>query len=150
MYQELLSRVAEQERQFSSELQKPATEEQLQLLAELARKQLHAELPIEYLDFLRLTNGLDWNGVVIYASETLPITGHPDRFISGIVEMNLIYREDPRFEDLLVIGSNGMDLYTYRISTDAGEIYDEVPHELIETLPTVEELITNALSRSLQ
>ena len=42
MYQELLSRVAEQERQFSSELQKPATEEQLQLLAELARKQLHA------------------------------------------------------------------------------------------------------------
>lgn len=150
MYQELLKRVGEEQRRFGSRLQPPCSEEQLQLLVTGADKELHTELPPEYLNFLRLTNGLDWNGVVIYASDTVPIVGHPDRFINGIVEMNLNYREDPRFEDLLVIGSNGMDIYTYRISTGACEVYDEVPHELVETVPTFDELITKALARSLQ
>src|SRR4026209_729318 len=118
MYRELLERIADVQRRLGNAPQAPSSEAQIERLLERVRAELRTELPIEYLDFLRLTNGLDWNGVVIYASETLPITGHPDRFISGIVEMNLNYREDPRFEVLLVIGSNGMDLYTYRISTD--------------------------------
>mgnify|MGYP001557784141 CR=1 FL=1 len=96
------------------------------------------------------TNGLDWNGVVIYASDTVPIVGHPDRHIPDLVEINLNYRDDPRFADLLVIGSNGMDIYTYRISKGVYEVYDEVPHELVDTVPTFDELTAKALSRSLQ
>jgi hypothetical protein len=150
MYQELLRRVAEEQRPFGSSLQPPATEDQLRLLSERARANLNAELPTEYFDFLRLTNGFDWNGVVIFASDIVPIASHPDRSITGIVEMNLNYRDDPRFEDLLVLGSNGMDLYAYRISTGAYEVYDEVPHELIETLSTFEQLMARALTRSLR
>lgn len=150
MYQELLTRVAEEQRRFGSGLQPPSTEEQLQRLVERARHELHTEPPAEYLNFLRLTNGLDWNGVVIYASHNVPIVGHPDRPIPDLIEMNLNYRDDPRFEDLLVMGSNGMDLYTYRISKGVYEIYDEVPHELVETVPTFDELMTSALTRSLQ
>jgi hypothetical protein len=150
MYQELLQRVAEEQRRFGSGLQPPAAGEQIQLLIERAQKELHTKPPVEYLNFLRVTNGLDWNGVVIYASDTAPIVGHPDRPIPDLVEMNLNYRDDSRFDDLLVIGSNGMDIYTYRISNGAYEIYDEVPHELVETIPTFDELMTKALNRSLQ
>jgi len=150
MYKDLLKRVAEEQRQFGSSLQPPITEEQLQLLVMSASKELRTELPGEYINFLRLTNGLDWNGVVVYAGDTTAITGHPDRSIPGIIEMNLNYRDDPRFEDLLVLGSNGMDIYTYRISSGGYEVYDEVPHELMEIFPTFDELMTRALSRSLQ
>jgi len=150
MYRDLLERVAQEQARFGSGLQPPASPEQLKSVVERARTQLHVELPAEYLEFLKQTNGFDWNGVVIYASETVPIVGHPDRTISGIVEMNLGFRDDERFNDLLVLGSNGMDLYTYRVSTREYEIYDEVPHELIDTLPTFEVLMTRALTRSLQ
>ena len=150
MYQELLKRVAEEQRRFGSGLQPPSSGEQIQGLIERSRKELHTEPPVEYLNSLRLTNGLDWNGVVIYASDTVPIVGHPDRPIPDLVEMNLNYRDDPRFEDLLVLGSNGMDLYTYRISKGEYEVIDEVPHELVETIPTFDELMTKALTRSLQ
>jgi hypothetical protein len=150
MYQELLKRVGEEQRQFGSGLQPPSAGEQIQVLIENARKQLHSEPPADYLNFLRLTNGLDWNGVVIYGGDTAPIVGHPDRAIPNLVEMNLNYRDDPRFDDLLVIGSNGMDIYTYRISSGVYEIYDEVPHELVETISTFDELMTRALNRSLQ
>jgi SMI1 / KNR4 family (SUKH-1) len=150
MYQELLTRLAEEQSRFKSGLQPPATEEHIQELVEGAREELHTGLPGEYLAFLRLTNGLDWNGVVIYASDNVPIVGHPDRPIPDVVEMNLNYREDARFEDLLVLGSDGMDIYTYRISKGVYEVYDEVPHELVETIPTFDELMTKALTRSLQ
>ena len=150
MYQDLFNRVAEEERQFGSSLQPPCTEEQLRTLQRRAKDELQAIPPEGYLEFLALTNGLDWNGVVVYASETVPIVKHPDRSIAGLVEMNLNYRDDARFSDLLVLGSSGMDIYTYRLSTDAYEIYDEVPHELIETVPTFNELMTRILTRSLQ
>ena len=150
MYQQLLDRVAEEQLRFKSEPQPPATEEQLQRVVEDGSKKLHTELPGDYLHFLRLTNGLDWNGVVIYGAGSNPLASHPDRSIADIVEMNLNYRDDSRFGDLLVLGSNGMDIYTYRISTDRYEIYDEVPHELIESFPTFDELMSKALTRSLQ
>jgi hypothetical protein len=150
MYQQLLDRVAEEQRRFGSEPQPPATEDQLQRVVEDGSKELRAELPDDYLQFLQLTNGLDWNGVVIYGAGRNPIAAHPDRSISDIVEMNRNYRDDPRFGDLLVLGSNGMDIYTYRISANRYEIYDEVPHELIETFPTFDELMAKALTRSLQ
>ena len=143
MYQDLLNRVAQEQRPFSSSLQPPCSELWIQGLLLRANQELHANIPPEYLDFLRTTNGFDWNGVVIYASEATPIAGHPDRSISGFVEMNLLYRDDSRFEDLLVFGSDGVNIYTYRISADAYEIYDEVPHELIEKLPDVEGVIVS-------
>jgi hypothetical protein len=111
---------------------------------------LGTTLPVAYLNFLRLTNGLDWNGVVVYASETTPLGGHVDRSISGIVDMNLGLRADERFDDLLVFGSNGLDLYTLRLSTRVYETYDEVPHEPLDTFGTFDGLLTGALTRSLQ
>lgn len=150
MYQQLLTRVAEEQRRFGSEPQPPATEAQIQRVVERASKDLRTELPGDYLHFLRLTNGLDWNGVVIYGAGTNPIAAHPDRSIPDIIEMNLNYRDDPRFADLLVLGSNAMDIYNYNISTGRYEIYDEVPHELIEAFPTFDDLMSKALSRSLQ
>jgi hypothetical protein len=150
MYEQLLSRVAEEKRQFGSAPQPPATEEQIQRVVENASRELRTVLPVEYLNVLRLSNGLDWNGVVIYGADNNPIASHPDRSIADIVEMNLTYRDNPRYGDLLVFGSNGMDIYTCRISTDRYEIYDEVPLELIESFPTFDELMSKALTRSLQ
>jgi hypothetical protein len=63
--------------------------------------------------------------------------------------MNLIYRDADRFRSL-VFGSDGMDVYTYDQSKSTYEIYDEVAHELVETLPSFDAMITKALTRCLQ
>jgi hypothetical protein len=146
----LLDLIAQEQRRYGSALQPPATDEQIHRLVEQARVELRTDLPAAYLDFLRLTNGLDWNGVVLYGTATLPMVGHADRSIAGIVEMNLSARNDERFDDLLVLGSNGMDLYTVRVSTSRYEIYDEVPHELVDSTGTCAELLVKALTRALQ
>ncbi|HYR91867.1 MAG TPA: YrhA family protein [Terriglobia bacterium] len=149
MYRDLLNTVAEEQRRFGSEPQPRCTETQLERLVERVMSELAAELPEEYKDFLRLADGLDWNGLVIYASERIPIASNPDQFIRGFVEMNWTYREDDRFRSLVVFGSDGMDIYTYNQLAGTYEIYDEVPHELIETLPSFGDMMTRALTRCL-
>lgn len=149
MYQELLERVAGEQRRFGDQSLPPCTDEQLRRLKLRAQEELGAELPAGYIDFLRRTNGLDWNGVVIYASETLPIPGYDDRFIEGVMEVNLSYRDNEWFQDRVVFGSDGMDIYTYEVTTGEYQIYDEVPHNLIETVSSFDELMARALTRSL-
>jgi hypothetical protein len=150
MYQDLLQRVAEDMAEFGATLQPPCTDAKVQALVARATQELQAIPPDDYLEFLKSTNGLDWNGTVVYASENVPIVAHPDRSIAGLVDMNLNYRDDVRFKDLLVLGSNGMDIYTYRLSTKEFQVYDEVPHGLIETCADFDDLITKVLTRSLQ
>ena len=149
MYPDLLQQIAAEQRSSGASPQSPCSGIQLDQLKRRARVELGTDLPAGYVDFLAHTDGLDWNGVVIYASEPLPIVRHPDRLIAGVVEMNLIFRDDRRFDDLLVLGSDGLDIYTYRVSTGAYEVRDEVPHELVAEGLSFEELMTKALRRSL-
>ena len=149
VYRDLLRQIAAEQRSTGSGAQNPCSESQLDRLRRRARLELGTDLPAAYVDFLAHTDGLDWNGVVMYASERSPIVGHPDRSIAGVVVMNLIFRCDGRFDDLLVLGSDGMDIYTYRVSTGAFEVYDEVPHELVAEGLSFEDLMTRALTRSL-
>ena len=150
MYRDLLESVADEQRRFGSQSQPGCSEAQIERLSERVTRELAAELPDGYKEFLRLANGLDWNGVVIFASENVPITAQQVRFVFGLVEMNLIYREDDRFARLLVFGSDGVDIYVYNNVTRAYEIYDESSHELVETLPSFDEMMRKALRRSLQ
>jgi hypothetical protein len=148
-YAALLERIADDQRRVGSQLQPPCTQDEMQRLVEHARATLRTELPAEYLDFLRLANGLDWNGVVVYASDTVPIVGHPDRSIAGVVEMNLNFRDASVFQSLIVLGSDGMDVYTYNVGDRVYEQYDEVPHVLIESFATFDELMAKVLLRAL-
>jgi hypothetical protein len=150
MYRELLDRVAREQERSGAGPQGPCPGRQLARLMRRVRRELGVALPIGYADLLAQVNGVDWNGVVIYASDTTPIVGRPARSIAGIVEVNLALRDDRRFEDLLVVGSDGMDIFAYRDSTDAYEVYDEVPHELIADALTFDALMTRVLTRSLR
>ena len=147
MYRDLLRRVAAEQARSGGGPQNPCSQVQFARLRWRVRTELDAELPAEYVDLLAQVNGLDWNGVVLYASETTPIVGHPGRSIAGLVEVNLAFRDDQRFADLLVLGSDGMDIFTYRVSAGGYEVYDEVPHDLLAAGLSFDALMTRALTR---
>lgn len=150
MYHDLLRIVIDEQRRCGFQPQPQCSEAQIGRLSERVSRELKIELPDAYKEFLGLTNGFDWNGVVVFAGETVPLAAQPDRSISGLVEMNHIYREDERFGPLLVFGSDGMHIYAYNSLNGVYEIYDEVPHELVETLPSFADMMMKALARSLR
>lgn len=149
MYQQLLAEVRAEQARYGGHRQPPCTEERLARLRRRVREELGAELPDEYVELLREQDGLNYNGLFIYASETTPIVGARDASIQGIVEANLGWRDIESMNVYLVFGDGNMDLYARHLPTGEYHVLDRVPGNLIETHPSFELLMAAAFKSHL-
>jgi hypothetical protein len=109
-----------------------------------AAQELGHDIPQQYADFLAITDGLDWNGLVVYASERTPIVGYSDRFIEGFVEGNLNYRDFEPMNGFLVFADDGVALYAYCISARQFQVILSVGLSVLKSFPTFDELLASA------
>ncbi len=149
MYQRLLAEVRAAQTRYGEQSQPPCTDDRLAQLRRRVREELSADLPDDYAAFLRSQDGLNHNGLFIYASETSPVAGAPDATIEGLVEANLGWRDDDHFNDYLVFGEGNMDLYVRHLPTGDYQVIDRTPGNLIETHPSFDQLIAAALKAHL-
>ncbi len=105
---ELLKIETEKYKEF---LQEPLQEEELQFLKYKFEKTMYNKLDEYYLNILSITNGIDNDGVVLYASETKEIKGYNDRFIEGIIEANNIWHEDIYKKNLIFYAESELYLF---------------------------------------
>lgn len=150
-YFELLRKIKKEEENFGGKMQLPCSERQLADLRTETTDKLNCQLPNSYADFLKIHNGFQFNGLFIYATEKVLVAGTKDIYIQGFVEMNLNYRDDSYFNDLLVFGDGNTDIYVYQISLDKYQRRDRIPADnIIESFNTFDDMITKALEIHLQ
>lgn len=146
MYDTLLDRIAKKMRSYGENLQPPVPPESLKSLENRVQLKLGCDLPWQYASFLTKANGLDWNGIVVYASDRMPVVGYVDRFIEGFVEANLDFRDHEPMSDYLVFADDGVALFTYHISISRYEVITRVGLTLLEAVNGFDALVANALS----
>jgi hypothetical protein len=150
VYPELLRDVEAQARRYgAAALQPPCAEQGVRALRLRVRDELGLSLPVEFEEFLRIADGLNWNGLYLYPSATTSLEGQPDVVLAGIVESNLDHRDTGGPEDVLVFGHDSLDLFAWRSSTGEFQVLDLVPRDVLETLPTFDALMGVALGRCL-
>ena len=150
IYQDLITRIAaESKADYDSDIQPPATEEALLRLSQKTQNELGADLPESYLNFLRLTDGLIWDGLFIYSSEKTPIVGEPNEFMHPFVDTNLIWRSHEPHKKFLFFGDGDVSLYVYNLAEGHYEILDRPSETVIQTFPTFDEMLTEALRQRL-
>lgn len=64
-----------------------------------------------YLAILEVTNGIDHDGTILYATETINLVGYEDRFIDGFFEANKIWHEDLYKKSFLIYAESEMHLF---------------------------------------
>ena len=146
MYQQILAEVAAVQARYGEQRQPPCPDERLADLRRRAHDELGAEIPDEYLAFLRMQDGLNHNGLFIYASETARVVGTAGATIEGFVDANQGWRADEHFTHYLIFGEGNQDLYVRHLPTGAYQVIDRVPGNLVATHPTFEQLLTAALA----
>ena len=149
MLQHLLAELEAEQARFGERRQPACTDDQVEQLRRRVREQLGAELPDAYAAFLRGRNGLNHNGLFIYASETAPVVGARDATIQGLVEANLVWRDDEDFLDCLVFGDGNMDVYVRHLPTGEYQVRDRVPGNLVERFASFDELLAAAIKAHL-
>lgn len=149
MYLETLERIKEEHQKFKLQLQPPGDEESLGILQELAHTKLCTTVHPPYLKFLRITNGLDWDGLTIFAATTTLIVGYEDRWIQGFVEANLAYRDFSPMNDFIVFGEDDLLIFVYDLKKCEYQTRDRIAMDVIDIFFSFEELILHALQRHL-
>jgi hypothetical protein len=145
MYQSVLEEVRKKRRDYDLENQPGASPASLTKLREQARIELKMDVPEAYIRFLRLSDGLVWNGLEIYASEKVPLAGHTDRFIEGFVDANLDRRDVEACKELLIFGEGNIDLYVYNVHQRKHFILDRTSLDITEEADSFDSLIAKAL-----
>jgi hypothetical protein len=134
MWQELLSSTLEALQGFGCQPQPPCPETEIEALSSRSRTVLGIELPQEYKELLRRVNGLDWNGLVIYASKRGQLQGLPKGTIEGLVDANLALRGDnDDMSNYLVLGDSGETLYAvHKLSKKKFHVIDVPDSSVME------------------
>lgn len=148
MVEDLLKTIESDKANYGQKIQPPCPEASIPALKSRAKTELNAELSEEYLDFLKKTNGLDNNGLVIFASETTPISGYDDRFLEGIIEANLNLRDLESFMNYIVYGSSGESLYVFQIDKSQYKTIDAISHDSFETYDSFNLMLKGAIEEN--
>lgn len=148
--QDLLATVRAEQQQFKRRQQPPLTEDKLEAFKKRVAFTLSYTLPQAYLDILAITDGLDWNGVVLYASETR-MRDNEELDIQGLLEANiqlrLAYTPD---KDFIYFAESGIDAFRHNLVANKFEISDRVVGTSVyETFDTADELFQRLLEKML-
>jgi hypothetical protein len=73
------------------------------------------------------------------------LEGRRDLSIWGIIEANILHRSDPFYNDFLVFGQGNMDYYTLYLPDNSYRVIDRVPGNVIDILPSFDDLIVQAI-----
>lgn len=103
-----------------------------------------AVLPDDYAAFLRLCNGLDHDGTVLYGARQSVEAPGPAGFWQGLVAANAAWREGPGHTGYLVLGETGMDLLTVDRGNSRPALRDRVSGEIAARFDSVAQAL-NAL-----
>ena len=132
---------AQAERRGGAALQPPCAEQAVRALRLRVRDELGLPLPVEFEGFLRIADGLNWNGLYLYPSATASLAGRRDVVLAGLVESNLNHWDVGGFQDVLVFGHYSLDLFAWRSSTGEFQVLDPVPRDVMDTLPSFDALM---------
>ena len=146
MYDRLLEAIKGRKHSYGEDLQPPCSHEDLKSLRIRAKSELDFDIIDGYARFLKKANGLDWNGLVVYASKRAPIVGYSDRFIDGFVEANLAFRDFEPMKDYLVFADDGVVLFTLHAATNKYEVITRVGLSVLKSYSSFDELLTDAFS----
>lgn len=148
-YDASLQRIAQDLRETGGAFMPPCSEEEIRRLVTEAREALGAEIPRDYLEFLRRTNGLDYNGLVLYAAHPTQIPGLEDTFLEGFVDANLAQRDVDVVRGFLIFGESSLDVYVYNLETKQFEVRDRTSFTRPKPRPSFEQMIADALDEHL-
>lgn len=145
----LMSRIRESAAQYKEALEPPCTETKLARLRDRSRAELAIDIPVAYENFLRIMDGLDFNGVMVYASEQTQSNDASRANIFGFVETNLLHRDVEALNNYLVFGQSDMDIYAMNIKANEYQVLDKVSLDVIASVGTFEELLAKAFESRL-
>ncbi|MCB4379962.1 hypothetical protein FZX02_05730 [Synechococcus sp. MU1644] len=143
---DLLTKIADDQLAASEVLQGAAEPQHIEALELEAETRLATKLPDDFRIYLPLSNGTDFNELVLYGATQSPDAPGPGGFWQGLIAANLAWRETGDHRECVILGETGMDLLTADLRGENAASLDRVSGGTIEEFPSVAAMIEFYLS----
>jgi hypothetical protein len=150
MLKDQLKQIATILDKYGEKLQPPATVKAIEHVRNLVKKRFKADLPDQYINFLRTVNGLDFNGLVIYSADTPSPDDSSTDSVYGFVETNEIWRENEWQKKYLFFGDSDIGWYCLNLETGLYEEQDKPSGTVMKTFQDFDSMVESAIQRRLK
>lgn len=145
-----VEKIEKNEEEFGSLLRHPASDSEIiKINQNIQQKFGNIVLPDSYLEFLKIVNGIDFNGLVIYGVDKSLLDKDVDEEINGFIETNEIWYENEWQKRYVFFGDSDVALYCYDTEEGVYVEFDKPSGTLMQTFNSFDSMLTNALETAL-
>lgn len=122
MWKDKLREIEKIKNIYGEKINVGALEKELNIFSESIKNECNMNLPEEYLNFLRIINGIEFNGFILYGIDQTLLSETPNQHIHGLIENNKIWLDEGIYQELIFLGESNISWY----------VYDKLKNEYIE------------------
>lgn len=149
MWKEEIEKIKEEKNIYGEKINKGADNIAIEKLRKELKYQFDVDLPQEYANILKVVNGLEFNGYILYGIDEKLIDFSLDQAINGILEMNSIWYENENQKAFLFLGESNITWYVYILNTQEYAVLDNPSGRVLKKYNAFDEMFNYMLGESL-
>ncbi|USK34304.1 SMI1/KNR4 family protein [Bacillus sp. F19] len=135
---------------YGSSFRNPVSDtEIIKMKQHIKQKFGNIALPESYIEFLKIVNGLDFNGLVIYGVDKVLTDKEEDEEIQGFIETNELWYENDWKKQYIFFGDSDTAWYCYDLKESMYEELDKPSGTLIQSFDNFDSMLSDALETTL-
>lgn len=142
MVNDLIGKIKVIANQWGEVLEPEASKVELQEFTEEFKIKFGLDVPTQYENFLKIVNGLEFNGFIIYGTKNSDTD--PDASMLDIFEMNEIFNDSLVFNRLnvIAIGEDSSGLITFDKDTKIFQYRDRIGLDRLQQFSSFDEMLS--------
>lgn len=149
MWKDKLQEIIQEKKIYGEKVNIGAIEEEIAIFSKQVKSELDVDLPNDYAKILRLVNGLEFNGFVLYGIDQKLLSKQPNQSINGLIEYNKIWKENEWQKNYIFIGESNISWYVYDLAECKYFELDNPSGRENEVFFSVESMVEKLLSDAL-
>ncbi len=118
MWKIKLEELIQQKRLFGENVNIGATEQKIHLFIKTVKDELNIDLPNEYIEVLRIINGMEFNGFILYGVDQRLLDEQQNEKIYGLIEYNKLWYENEWNKQYIFLGESNISWYVYDLTAN--------------------------------
>lgn len=149
MWKIKLEEIIEEKNLYGEQINSGASEVELVKFELSVKEKLQKDLPIEYSNVLKIVNGLEFNGFILYGIDEVLLEKKPNQHINGLISFNQIWYENEDQKKYLFLGESNISWYVYDTKNERYIELDNPSGREMIIFKKLDEILEKILSDSL-
>ena len=149
MWKEKLQEIVQEKNLYGEKINIGATEQEIKWFIKKVKDELRMDIPNEYIKILKVVNGLEFNGFILYGIDQYLLDEQSNQIINGLIENNKILYENEWEKQYIFLGESNICWYVYDLIECKYYELDRPSGSKMKVFNSLEDMVEEILNNAL-